>query len=104
MLLVVSFSMRPFFALPSISSLTIAKSGGLHRRNLEPAAQFVDDQRRQGLALDVLGDDKQRFAALYDRFEQGQNSLDAGQLLLVQEDVRIFELGEHLLGVGDEIG
>ena len=48
----------------------IAEAGRLHRRDLEPAAQLVDDQRRQRLALDVLGDDQQRLAALYDRLEQ----------------------------------
>ena len=41
----------------------VAEPGGLHRDGLERAADLVDDQRGQGLALDVLGDDDQRLAA-----------------------------------------
>ena len=43
-------------------------------------------------------------AALHHGFEQRQKRLQTGQLLLVQQDVRVIELGEHLLGVGDKIG
>ena len=43
-------------------------------------------------------------AGLYDRLEDGQHGLEGGELLLVDEDVRVLELGDHLLGVGDEIG
>jgi hypothetical protein len=40
---------------------------------------------------------------LHDGFEQRQQGLQRGQLLLVDQDVRIVELGGHLFGVGDEI-
>jgi len=40
----------------------IAEARRLDRRDLEAAAQLVDDERRQRLALDVLGDDEQRSA------------------------------------------
>ena len=33
----------------------------------------------------------------------GQHRLQVGELLLVEEDVGILELGDHLLGVGDEV-
>ena len=42
----------------------IAEARRLHRRDLQRAAQLVDDQRRQRLALDVLGDDQQRLPEL----------------------------------------
>ena len=42
----------------------IAEAGGLHRADVEHAAELVDDQGRQGFALDVLGDDQQRLARL----------------------------------------
>src|SRR6185437_14733561 len=45
----------------------IAKAWRLDRRNLKAATQLVDDQGRERLALDVLGDDEQRFASLYNR-------------------------------------
>ncbi len=41
----------------------IAVAGSLDGGALEGAAQLVDDQRRQGLALDLLGDDQDRLAA-----------------------------------------
>ena len=82
----------------------IAEARRLDRRDLEAAAQLVDDERRQSLALDVLGDDDQRLAGLHHRFEHRQHRLQRGELLLVDEDVGVLELGDHLLGVGDEIG
>ena len=41
----------------------VAEARGLDRADVQHAAQLVDHQRRQGLALDVLGDDQQRLAA-----------------------------------------
>ena len=71
----------------------IAEARRLHRRDLEAAAQLVDDQRRQRLALDVLGDDQQRLARLHHRLEQRQHRLQARELLLVEQDVGALELG-----------
>ena len=42
----------------------VAEAGGLDRADVEHAAELVDDQDRQRLALDVLGDDQQRLAGL----------------------------------------
>ncbi len=36
----------------------IAEARRLHRRDLEPATQFIDDQSRQSFALNVLGYDQ----------------------------------------------
>ena len=36
----------------------IAEARGLHRRDFEAAAQLVDDERGERLALDVFGDDQ----------------------------------------------
>ena len=82
----------------------IAEARRLDGRDLEAAAELVDDERGQRLALDVLGDDQQRPGRLDDGFEHRQHRLEVGELLLVQEDERILELGHHLLGVGDEVG
>ena len=38
----------------------VAEPRSLNCRDFQTAAQFVDDQGHQGLALDVLGDDQQR--------------------------------------------
>ena len=42
----------------------VAEAGRLDRDGVERAADLVDDQGGQGLALDVLGDDQQRLARL----------------------------------------
>ena len=67
----------------------IAEARRLDGRDLEAAAQLVDDQGGQRLAFDVLGDDQQRLARLHDRFEHRQHRLQARELLLVQQDVRV---------------
>ena len=38
----------------------VTEAGGLDGRDLQHAAEAVDDQRREGLVLHVLGDDEQR--------------------------------------------
>ena len=80
------------------------KPGRLHRRDFEAAAQLVDHERRQRFAFDVLGDDKQRPARLHHRLEHREQRLQPRQLLLVQQHVSVLELGQHLLGIGDEVG
>src|ERR1700681_78897 len=82
----------------------VAEAGRLDGGDLQAAAQAIDDQRGQRLALDVLGDDQERLAGLNHRFQHRQHGLQAGQLFLVQQDVHIFKLRGHFLGVGDEVG
>ena len=82
----------------------IAEARRLDRRDLQAAAQLVDDQRRQGFSLDVLGDDEQWLASLDNGLEDREHGLKRRELLLVDEDIGVLELGQHLLGVGDEIG
>src|SRR4029077_18330004 len=50
----------------------IAEARSLYSRDLEAAAQLVDDERGNGLALDILRDDHERLARLDHRFEQRQ--------------------------------
>ena len=70
----------------------IAEARRLDGRDLEAAAQLVDDERRQRLAFDLFGDDQQRLAGLHHGFEQRQHRLQAGELLLVDQDVGVLEL------------
>src|SRR5258708_507082 len=70
----------------------IAESRSLYRRDLEAAAQFVDDERCERLALDVLGDDDKRLRGLDYRFEQRQELLQSRQLLFVDQDVCVIHL------------
>ena len=45
-----------------------------------------------------------RLAACTTASRIGQHRLQRGELLLVDEDVGVLELGHHLLGIGDEVG
>ena len=82
----------------------VAVAGGLDRDDVENSAQLVDHQRRQGFALNVLGDDKQGPLGLLDFFQQGDELGGRGNLVLVNEDEGLFQFDGHFVGVGDEIG
>ena len=70
----------------------VAEARRLDGRDLDDAADGVDHQGGQGLALDVLGDDQQRLAGLGDALQHRQQVADVGDLLVVQQDVRLFQL------------
>ena len=82
----------------------VAVAGGLDRGAAERAAQLVDHQGRQRLALDVLGDDQERPARLGDLLEDRNQVLDHRDLLLVDQDVGVLEDRLHRRRVGDEVG
>ena len=54
----------------------VAEAGRLDGQHVERAAQLVDDQRRQRLAVDVLGDDQQVLADLQEALEHRQDVRD----------------------------
>src|SRR5690606_13602224 len=81
----------------------VAEARGLDGDGLEGAADLVDDQGRQGLALDVLGDDQQRLARLHDLLQEREQVLDVGDLGVGDQDVRVVEDGLHTLHVGGEV-
>src|SRR5207342_1624072 len=82
---------------------TVAEARGLHCADLDDAADGVDDKGGEGFAFDFLGDDQQRLAGLGDAFEHGQQLAHVGDLLVVQQDERIFQFGLHRLLVVDEV-
>src|SRR5450631_3686807 len=83
---------------------TVTEAGSLDGDRAEGAADLVDDERGESLALDVLGDDRERLAALHDLLQQRQEILDRGDLAVDDEHVRVVENGFHALGVGGEVG
>jgi hypothetical protein len=83
---------------------TVAEARSLDGDGLEGATDLVDDQRGQGLAVDVLSDDHERLAGLDDLLQDGQQVLEVGDLRVDDEHVGIVEDGLHPLGVGDEVG
>ncbi len=74
---------------------SVAEAGGLDRADVEDAAELVDDQGGEGLAVDVLGDDQERLAGLGDLLKQGDHVAEVADLLLVEKDQRVLEDGLH---------
>ncbi len=83
----------------------VAEARGLHRDGVEGAADLVDDEGGERLALDVLGDDQERLGAagLDDLLQQREQLLDGADLALVDQDVRVVEDGLHTLLVGHHV-
>src|SRR5262245_60583101 len=65
---------------------TVAEAWRLHRGRVQRAAQLIDDERGQRLALDVLGDDEEGLADPGDLLQQREHVLHHADLLLVDED------------------
>src|SRR5215207_1778808 len=81
----------------------VAEEWGPHRSRRARAAQLVDDESRQGLALNVIRNDQKGFVAPHDLVEDRQEILDVPDLLVGDQDVRIVENRLHPLLVGDEV-
>src|SRR5207247_51706 len=81
----------------------VAEARRLHGASLQDAADVVHHQRGERLALDFLGDQQQRLAGLGDLLEDRQQLADRRDLLVVEQDVRILEHADLLLGVVDEV-
>src|SRR5689334_3369093 len=82
----------------------VAEARGLDGRGLEDAAQVVHHQGRERLAVDVFRDDEQRTAGFRDLLQHRQQITDVRDLLVVQQDERVFEDGDLLFRVVDEVG
>src|SRR5690606_22329451 len=81
----------------------VAEAGRLDRDRGEGAADLVDDQCGQRLALDVLGHDEQWLAGLDDLLQQREQVGHGRDLALVDEDVGILEDRFLTVGVSDEV-
>src|SRR5690606_24876950 len=83
---------------------TVAKAGGLDSGRLQDAADVVDNQSGQCFAFDVFSDDQQGTAGLGNLFQDGQQVADVADLLVENQDIRIFQHGNLLVGIVDEVG
>src|SRR5208282_310571 len=81
----------------------VAKPRGFHCCRDEHAPNLIDDQRGESLPFDIFGDYQKGPSGFSDLFEERKEILKAGDLLLVNENERIFENYFHFLGVGHEI-
>ena len=82
---------------------SVAKARSLDSRAGEGAAELVQNERGECFAFYVLSDDEQLLACLYDLFQQRQDVLHVGDLLVGDEYERVVENGFHLIGVGSHV-
>src|SRR6266568_2298578 len=107
-----SFSVAFSNVRPTSSAITwpparMAMSSSMAlRRSPNPGAftaQVVDHQCRERFALDFFGHEEQRLPGLGYLLEDGQQVADVGDLLIVQEYVRVLKHRNMLFGVVEEI-
>ena len=82
----------------------VAETGRLDGNAGEGSAQFVQNQRGQSLALDVLCDNQQLLAGLHQLLQKGQDFLNVGNLLVGNQNQRIINDGFHLVGIRHHVG
>lgn len=81
----------------------VTECGGLNGGDLETSSKFIEDQSGQSFTFNVVNDEDQRSVLLGDEFEDVQDRLEVGELLVADEDISVFEFSLLGLGVGDEI-
>ena len=87
------------------SLAAIAKTGGFYRDDVQNAADFVQDECRDGFAVNVFSDDDDVALADLDHFfEQGHDVVCGRDFLVVDQDVGITDFSQHVFGVRYEIG
>ena len=82
----------------------VAVAGSLDADAVEGAAQLVQHEGGERVALDVLRDNEKGLAHLHDALEQGQHVLNVGDLLVIEQDEGLLKVGLHLVGIGDHVG
>ena len=83
---------------------TIAVARGLDGDRLNNASQLVDNERRQCLTLDVLGNHHERLAGLADGLQQRHEALGTRDLFLKNQDQGILHDAHLRLRIGHEVG
>ena len=81
----------------------VAKAGSLDSADVQGAAQAVDDQSGQSLALNVLSHDQQLHTVLHDLLQQRDQILNHADLLIGDQDSGVVQISHHLVGIGDHI-
>ena len=83
---------------------TLTKARRSHRQHIENAPRFVDDQRCQGLAHDILGNNEQVTTPLPGNFFQDRHEVvNRADLFVCYQDIGVFERSFHLRLVGYKI-
>ena len=82
---------------------SVAIAGCLDCNYVEGSAQLVNDQCGKSLALDILRDDQQFSTGLNDLLKDRKDLLNVADLLICDQDIRIFQNCFHLIHIGSHI-
>jgi hypothetical protein len=82
----------------------LAESGRLHGSAGQRAADLVHDERRERLALHVLGDDEERPPRLHDLLEDGEEVLHGSDAPVGEQQERVLHHALHPVRVRHEVG
>src|SRR5690606_16999849 len=82
----------------------VAEARSLDGSGLQDATDVVHNQGGQGFAFHVFSHDQQRTVGLSNLFQDGQKIADVADLLVVNQDERIFQNGDLLIRIVDEVG
>ena len=81
----------------------VTKTRRFCSRYLDNAAHVVDNKSCKRFAFNIFSYDNKRLARLGNSFEDRQHFADIGDLLVIQEHVRIFNFRTHVFLVVDEV-
>ena len=84
-----------------LAAVTI--TGSLHSNHLQNAPHLVDDQSRQGLAVDILSNDQQLLLGLADCLQQRNQRFVGRDLLFVNQNMAVIHLNRNFVLVGDKV-
>src|SRR5258708_9596396 len=81
----------------------VTESRGLNSRDLKRATQLVYHQGGKCFAFHIFGDNQQRTTRFGHFLKQRKQIFQAGDLLLMDQDVRVLEHNFHVLRVRHEV-
>ena len=85
------------------SFTTVTEARSLNSTDLQRTTQTVYNQSCQSFTIDIFSDDQQRTTALNCRFKDRQQIFQYRDLLVVDQDIRIFHLAFHLFRISYKI-
>src|SRR5690554_280361 len=83
---------------------TVTEARCFHGTDLNDTAHGVDHQSRQRFTFNVFRHDQQRTGCLGNLLQRRQQLTNVGDLLVYQQDERLFQLAGHVVLIVDEVG
>ncbi len=83
----------------------ITKARGFDSDDIQDAADLVQNQGCDCFAVNIFSDDDDiALANLHHFFQQGNDIVGCRDFLVIDQDIGVVNFGDHVFGIGDEIG